>query len=244
MYVSTGSAIYKMNFITGYWSFYRDGKGHGLGLDVVNDALYGSGSENKTWWARPSQTGPWNPWIYYGMGMYPSGVACSYSGATASDKIFVVWATTQGIDPGVIEWFQNSNGMPGNKVISYYLPNWMTNPQDCAFDGRYVYVINWDSPNPDKIAVLDVFTPPTPLNFKADAEPWSGGYPGIELTWLDGPRETGYQIWRSFSYPYDWGLRKTPPQNSEYVYDVCHEHSHIYRAMGRLLAMGVYSLSP
>ncbi len=229
MYVSTGSAIYKMNFITGYWSFYRDGKGHGLGLDVVNDALYGSGSENKTWWARPSQTGPWNPWIYYGMGMYPSGVACSYSGATASDKIFVVWATTQGADPGVIEWFQNNNGVPGNKVISYYLPNWMTNPQDCAFDGRYLYVINWDLPNPDKIAVLDPFTPPTPTNFKAEAvHSWQKP---IDLTWDNVPREQGYRIYRSTvpnPPPYQWGLRITKGVDETTATDYCAAWSWVY----------------
>ena len=191
--------IWKIDLSTGNSSVYRsvlDVAGGGLGWDIVNDALFCGNPDLYRYaqYAKPSQTGTllfWQHW-YHWSDYYPVGFGCSFDSSTASDKIFTVMhPATSTPEPGLIEWFGNIDGKPGERVISYNLPNWMEKPGDCAFDGRYVYVIE-TSTHPDKIAVLDVFTPPAPRYLTAN----STSYQSVDLSWDNVPRENGYHIYR------------------------------------------------
>jgi len=147
------TTIYRINMTNGTGSSYRTVSStlEGFDFNVVDDALYGSDwSTMLDGYAKPSQTGTWTTWS---VAQYPCGMSGAYSATTAPTMLF----QAEEASPSHFYQYHLTNGVPAATPES----TWQCDPgqtqgseADCAFDGRYVYIL--DQSGPDKIWVYDI----------------------------------------------------------------------------------------
>jgi hypothetical protein len=146
--------IYKVDMETGASSIYRTvpwSYCQGLGYNAWNDAIYpASWNNDEVAWAMPSQSGPWHTWSFP---TNPSGCSGSW-GPLSADWLFVVDESSQ----CHLYQYALTGGVPDSTPIAV----WELDPgqtqestADCAYDGRYVYVLDQSEPT-DLIWIYDV----------------------------------------------------------------------------------------
>ncbi len=146
--------VYQIDMITGNGTVYRSmpwSSAEGLGFNAVDDAIYPSDwSADQCAWAIPSQSGSWNTWS---VASAPCGMSGAWSASTPPDMIF----QAEEANPAHFYQYSVSGGVPNTTPDSV----WDCDPgqtqgyeADCAFDGRYVYIL--DQSGPDKVWVYDV----------------------------------------------------------------------------------------
>ncbi|MCX7994487.1 MAG: hypothetical protein N3A65_01775 [candidate division WOR-3 bacterium] len=178
--------IYRIDMNSGTGSVYRTlpCKLQGLDFNIVNDGVYGTDIEaSVVGYALPSQNGAWRTWM---VPRYPSGVSGAYSATMPPKWIFQVEANT----PAYFYQYRLSYGVPVVTPESIWICDsgqTQGNEADCAFDGRYVYIL--DQSGPDKIWVYDVRIT---LN---DTIRWT-----FESGWQ------GWQHTSPYAFPNAWGI--------------------------------------